>query len=245
MVLQWPGVKVATGLESTYTEKLEIGYRWYDSHNVAPKYSFGHVRPPSFPPFQTPPCAALHPLIGKIWPALHSGMREHASSSRGFGISCCLCLRVRCLSLPLLVVAQGLSYANFSYSNLKVTGTTITATVTNTGAVAGSEIAQLYLGFPKTAGEPPQQVSSETAISCPGHQLRLTSPAHCCSVFVEQPLKCCPTLSFWTTQLRGFEKIELAAGAPPARHCALPHCAARGLESTHSLKTCAGSLTKI
>lgn len=25
---QWPGVKVSTGLESTYSEKLEIGYRW-------------------------------------------------------------------------------------------------------------------------------------------------------------------------------------------------------------------------
>ncbi len=39
---QWPGVPVSTGLESTYTEKLEIGYRWYDSHKVQPKFAFGH-----------------------------------------------------------------------------------------------------------------------------------------------------------------------------------------------------------
>ena len=39
---QWPGLPVATGLESNYTEKLEIGYRWYDAHNVTPKYPFGH-----------------------------------------------------------------------------------------------------------------------------------------------------------------------------------------------------------
>jgi beta-glucosidase len=39
---QWPGVKVETGLESTYTEKLNIGYRWYDTNKVAPKFAFGH-----------------------------------------------------------------------------------------------------------------------------------------------------------------------------------------------------------
>lgn len=40
---QWPGVRVKTGLQSTYTEKLEVGYRWYDTHAVKPKYPFGHV----------------------------------------------------------------------------------------------------------------------------------------------------------------------------------------------------------
>jgi hypothetical protein len=39
---QWPGLPVSTGLESTYTEKLNIGYRWYDTHKVAPKFAFGH-----------------------------------------------------------------------------------------------------------------------------------------------------------------------------------------------------------
>ena len=46
---QWPGVKVATGLESTYTEKLNIGYRWYDTHKVAPKFAFGHGLSCKFP----------------------------------------------------------------------------------------------------------------------------------------------------------------------------------------------------
>ena len=27
---------------SHYTEKLHVGYRWYDFHNVAPNYPFGH-----------------------------------------------------------------------------------------------------------------------------------------------------------------------------------------------------------
>ncbi|MEO6828519.1 MAG: glycoside hydrolase family 3 C-terminal domain-containing protein [Acidobacteriaceae bacterium] len=36
-VEQWPGVKG----ESTYTEKLNVGYRWYDAKNVAPLFPFG------------------------------------------------------------------------------------------------------------------------------------------------------------------------------------------------------------
>lgn len=35
---QYPGVNN----ESTYSEKLEVGYRWYQSHNVLPAYPFGH-----------------------------------------------------------------------------------------------------------------------------------------------------------------------------------------------------------
>lgn len=89
---QWPGLPVKTGLESTYTEKLNVGYRWYDAHQVTPKFAFGH----------------------------------------------------------------GLSYASFAYSDLTVTGLTISFTVKNTGTVAGAEIPQLYIGFPSSAGEPPK-----------------------------------------------------------------------------------------
>jgi beta-glucosidase len=35
---------------------------------------------------------------------------------------------------------------------------TVTATVTNTGSRAGSEVAQLYVGDPASAGEPPHQL---------------------------------------------------------------------------------------
>ena len=50
----------------------------------------------------------------------------------------------------------GLSYTNFSYSDLTVTGTDVSVTIKNTGAVHGAEVVQLYLGFPPSAGEPPQ-----------------------------------------------------------------------------------------
>src|SRR5580698_730593 len=83
---------------------------------------------------------------------------------------------------PLFPFGYGLSYTRFSYSHLKVTpqdvqngtsnpGTpacdcngqsgkqvTVSARVTNTGLVAGSDVAQLYLGDPAAAGEPPRQL---------------------------------------------------------------------------------------
>ena len=53
---------------------------------------------------------------------------------------------------------HGLSYTQFDYSALRVTRTGVSLTVANSGAVAGAEIVQLYLGFPATAGEPPRQL---------------------------------------------------------------------------------------
>jgi beta-glucosidase len=83
---------------------------------------------------------------------------------------------------PLFPFGYGLSYTHFSYSHLTVTPravqnttsdpgatscrcngqsgrqVTVSATVTNTGKVAGSDVAQLYLGDPASAGEPPRQL---------------------------------------------------------------------------------------
>jgi beta-glucosidase len=83
---------------------------------------------------------------------------------------------------PLFPFGYGLSYTSFGFSHLSVTprevqnGTsgpgptscrcngqsgdqvTVSARVTNTGRVAGSEVAQLYLGDPAAAGEPPRQL---------------------------------------------------------------------------------------
>ena len=63
---------------------------------------------------------------------------------------------------PLYPFGYGLSYTTFSYSGLKVPGTPVNAgdlvtadvTVTNTGKVAGDEVAQLYISFPDVKGAP-------------------------------------------------------------------------------------------
>jgi beta-glucosidase len=67
---------------------------------------------------------------------------------------------------PLFPFGYGLSYTKFAFSNLRVTGKPrngvsdmhVTATVTNVGGRAGSDVAQLYLADPSAAGEPPRQL---------------------------------------------------------------------------------------
>ncbi|HWD68812.1 MAG TPA: glycoside hydrolase family 3 C-terminal domain-containing protein [Solirubrobacteraceae bacterium] len=67
---------------------------------------------------------------------------------------------------PLFPFGFGLSYTRFAFSNLHVqAGDTdgvsdvqVSATIRNTGSVAGADVAQLYLGDPAAAGEPPRQL---------------------------------------------------------------------------------------
>jgi beta-glucosidase len=62
---------------------------------------------------------------------------------------------------PLFPFGHGLSYTSFTFTDLVIRpGATqgsiaVDFTVTNTGPRAGTEVAQLYLGFPASAGEPP------------------------------------------------------------------------------------------
>jgi beta-glucosidase len=39
---QYPGLPASDPLDANYTEKLEVGYRWYDAHGVTPAFPFGH-----------------------------------------------------------------------------------------------------------------------------------------------------------------------------------------------------------
>ncbi|KAI8884694.1 glycoside hydrolase family 3 protein [Backusella circina FSU 941] len=65
---------------------------------------------------------------------------------------------------PLFPFGHGLSYSKFEYSKLKLStkgkgdDITVTAslTVSNTGSVDGAEVVQAYIGFPKSANEPPK-----------------------------------------------------------------------------------------
>jgi beta-glucosidase len=64
---------------------------------------------------------------------------------------------------PMFPFGYGLSYTSFRFSDLRITRqagrqVTVSATITNTGRVAGSDVAQLYLSDPAAATEPPRQL---------------------------------------------------------------------------------------
>jgi beta-glucosidase len=56
---------------------------------------------------------------------------------------------------PLFPFGYGLSYTQFKYSALRVdpTAKTVTFTIENTGALGGTEIAEIYVELPKASGE--------------------------------------------------------------------------------------------
>jgi beta-glucosidase len=71
---------------------------------------------------------------------------------------------------PLFCFGYGLSYTHFAYSNLsvsKLSGSraSVSFTLRNTGGRAGTEIPQVYVGFPKSAGEPPLQLKGYQRIT--------------------------------------------------------------------------------
>lgn len=62
---------------------------------------------------------------------------------------------------PLFPFGFGLSYTAFSYSQFSVTPgekVQVSFTIKNSGSRAGAEIAQVYLSFPASAGEPPKRL---------------------------------------------------------------------------------------
>ncbi|GLY85700.1 beta-glucosidase [Actinoallomurus iriomotensis] len=87
---------------------------------------------------------------------------------------------------PLFPFGYGLSYTTFSFGDLQVGalgsgGSTVTATVTNTGSRAGAEVAQLYVGAPASTGEPPHQLKGFQRVELqPGQSqiVRFTLTAH-------------------------------------------------------------------
>ena len=60
--------------------------------------------------------------------------------------------------VPRFEFGFGLSYTTFTYSSIAIspsgTAYRVSFTVANSGSLAGTEIPQLYLGFPPSAGEP-------------------------------------------------------------------------------------------
>jgi beta-glucosidase len=84
---------------------------------------------------------------------------------------------------PLFPFGFGLSYTAFSFSNAAVVNNLgssnpnfqVTFNLANTGAVAGAEVAQVYLGLPASTGEPPKRlVGWQKVLLQPGASQQVT-----------------------------------------------------------------------
>lgn len=90
---------------------------------------------------------------------------------------------------PLYAFGHGLSYTTFSYSDFKIDGTAVSFTVTNTGSVTGTEIAQVYLG----AVQAPAGIQVAEKALCGFARLEDLCPGESRRVTVEIPQRsfCC------------------------------------------------------
>jgi len=61
---------------------------------------------------------------------------------------------------PLFPFGFGLSYTTFSFSNVQVAGNQVSFDLTNTGRVAGAEVAQVYVALPPGLDEPPKRLAA-------------------------------------------------------------------------------------
>jgi len=87
---------------------------------------------------------------------------------------------------PLFPFGYGLSYTTFSYSGLQASPKNVTFTIKNTGQRAGAEIAQVYVGLPPRANEPPKRlVAWEKVPLAPGQSktIRLALEPQFLSIF--------------------------------------------------------------
>jgi beta-glucosidase len=90
---------------------------------------------------------------------------------------------------PLFAFGHGLSYTTFAYSGLKAGLDGVSFTVRNTGQRAGTEIAQVYVGLPAAAQEPPKRLVAWDKIELtPGESKTVTLKldAKFLSIFNEQ-----------------------------------------------------------
>lgn len=79
---------------------------------------------------------------------------------------------------PLFPFGHGLSYSQFDYSNLQISGSnpaTVSVTITNRGKWGGSEVAQLYVAFPAGAGEPPKGLRGFKKVDIPVGQSKVVT----------------------------------------------------------------------
>ncbi len=137
---------------------LEAWYPGQEDGNAIAAVLFGDVNPSGKLPMTFP---ASNSQVPASTQGQYPGTNDQSAYSEGLDVG----YRYYDANnlTPLFPFGYGLSYTTFSYSNLAISGSgtfnspvTVSATITNTGARTGADVAQLYVGFPSSAGEPPK-----------------------------------------------------------------------------------------
>ena len=156
---------------------LEVWYPGQEDGNVVADLIFGDVSPSGKLPLTFPRAESDLPAHT---PQQYPGVNGNAVYSEGLQVGYRWYDAQKIT--PLFPFGFGLSYTSFSVRNLKVASEfragdslTVSLDVTNTGARAGAEVAQVYLAAPAEAGEPPKQLEAFAKASVgPGQMKQLT-----------------------------------------------------------------------
>ncbi|MCU1680307.1 MAG: glycoside hydrolase family 3 domain protein [Amycolatopsis sp.] len=157
---------------------LEGWYPGQEDGNAISAVLFGDVNPSGKLPVSFPKSLADVPASTQAqWPGTNGNVQYSEGLNVGYRW-----YQAKNIT-PLFPFGFGLSYTTFGFSNLQVSApdahgkSTATATVTNTGTRAGSEVAQLYIGDPATTGEPPSQLKGFTKVTLqPGASTTVSFP---------------------------------------------------------------------
>ncbi len=149
---------------------IEAWYPGQQSGTAIAATLFGRVDPAGRLPVTFPRTASQGPATSS---AQYPGINNLAHYSEGIFVGYRYYDHFN--QTPLFPFGYGLSYTRFALSRLHVQtargGYRVTVGVRNTGARQGSEVVQLYVGFPRAAGEPPRQLKAFAKLSlAPGQQ---------------------------------------------------------------------------
>jgi beta-glucosidase len=200
VILQNGGPVAAGAWANDVSSVLDMWYPGEENGDALADLLFGKVNPSGKLPV-TFPLLPSQVVAGVHWSAEpYDGPARNINYPERLNVGYRWYLR-NCIK-PLFPFGYGLSYTTFRFEHLTVRKSNaaspvfVSADVQNTGNVAGAEVAQLYLSYPKEAGEPIEVLRGFSKVQlAPGQTRRIT--------FEMQPRD----LSIWSTPAQQWQQI--------------------------------------
>jgi beta-glucosidase len=180
---------------------LESWYGGQELGNAVADVLFGNVNPSGKLPVTFPRSDHDTP-VSEPWQYARTELIAHFSEGLGVGYRGYDQLGIE----PLFPFGYGLSYTSFAYTRLQVEPEMsdgvrpvhVSFVITNTGARAGTEIAQVYLGLPVSADEPPKRLVSWAKVELESGETKAVS-------VTLDPNATSRPLSYWNDSTNGWQ----------------------------------------